>query len=105
VWCYIEKKNLEQYLYKYPIIAQNFNDLCLYQNGENLFFPRLFYKNFPDPNLILFTNNKPFMKQTFFKFTGKLRPEQVEIVNSVLSTYQKNNNVINGIIKGRPGIG
>lgn len=104
MWCYITKNNLEQYLYKYPILAENFNEVCLYQNGDNLFFPRLFYKSFPDENLKLFTSTKPYMKQTFFKFTGKLRPEQAEIVNSVLATYNKNG-MINGIIKGRPGIG
>jgi len=104
LWCYITKQNLESYLYRYPVLAENFNEVCLYQNGDNLFFPRLFYKSFPDPSLKLFTSTKPYMKQTFFKFTGKLRPEQVEIVNSVLATYNKNG-MINGIIKGRPGIG
>jgi superfamily II DNA or RNA helicase len=89
-------------LYKYPFVAESFHDFCLYQQGEKIFLPRLFHQNYPDglQNLVSIVKPEP----TFYKFVGKLRNEQVDIVNTVLNEYQKNGHV-NGIIKARPALG
>ena len=106
MWTFINSEHLESYLNKYPQLAENFDDIKLYEVQNRIFLPRLFYLNFPSEHLQIFDNtSSPFESvPTFFKFTGKLREEQVPIVNTILTNFAKNKSV-NGIIKARPGLG
>jgi len=104
MWTYVLKDHLEDYLYKYPQLANIFSDINLYEDETKIFLPRLFYKSFPN-GLELF-ESKPAAKfePTFFKFNGKLRPQQVPVINSLLENYNKNG-FINGIVKAPPALG
>lgn len=102
MWTYIKKNNLESYLYHYPFVAENFNDICLYQQDEKLFLPRYFCQNYPDGLEYIKLKSDPM--PTYYKFIGKLRPEQIDIVNTILGGFQRQG-YINGIIKARPGLG
>jgi hypothetical protein len=104
VWSYIQTDNVEKFIDKYPQLAEGFGEICLYQTDDKVFVPRLFNKNFKEFVETFESTKKPFT-QTFFKFTGTLRSEQTDIVNSVLDQYVKNGKQINGIIKARPGLG
>jgi len=104
MWSYIQTENVENFINKYPQLAEHFDEICLYQSGNKLFVPRLFNQNFKEYVETFSSNNVSFIP-TFFKFTGTLRDEQVEIVKSILDRYKNNNKQINGIIKARPGLG
>ncbi|MCK9293174.1 DEAD/DEAH box helicase family protein [archaeon] len=105
MWTYIEKEDVEEFIMKYPALAEGFDDISLYETENRIFVPRLFFKNFPYKIQIFESKETPIFQPTYFKFTGMLREEQVEIVKHVLSEYKQNLNQINGIIKARPGLG
>jgi superfamily II DNA or RNA helicase len=104
VWTYIEKTDIEKFINKYSFLAEIFEEICLYQTEDKIFLPRLFNVNYSDYTKIFESRSGNFCP-TFFKFTGTLREEQVDIVNFVLNSYENNNSQINGIIKARPGLG
>ncbi len=105
MWTFIQKDDVETFLNKYPHLAEGFDDIKLYETEDNIFLPRLFYKNFPNGIKVFESRETPKFEPTFFKFIGKLRPEQIDIVQSVINTYNENHGQINGIIKARPGLG
>ena len=105
MWTFIQKDDVETFLNKYPHLAEGFEDIKLYETEDNIFLPRLFYKNFPNGIKVFESRETPRFEPTFFKFSGKLRPEQVDIVQSIINTYNENHGQINGIIKARPGLG
>ena len=47
MWTYVEKKDIDAYVSKYPQLAEDFESLSLYETNDAIFLPRLFYKNFP----------------------------------------------------------
>lgn len=104
MWCYVTKKNLENYLNKYPNLSEIYQDICLYESENKIFLPRYFYKNYPDGIEVFKSQQVISPEPTFYKFTGKLRPSQVNVVNTVLELYRKNG-YVNGIIKCPPGLG
>jgi len=104
VWTYIKKENLEQFINKYPNLAEGFDDINLYETDDKIFLPRLFYKNFPDGLEIFESKEVVTPVSTFYKFTGTLRKEQTEFVSTILNIY-KSNKQVNGIGKARPGFG
>ena len=106
MWTFIKPENLEAYLNEYPQLAENFQEISLYETPDKIFLPRLFWKNFPSKHVQIFDNpNNQFEPiPTFFRFTGKLREKQIPIVNTILDIYQKKKSV-NGIVKAFPGIG
>ncbi len=105
MWTFIPKDNIENFLNKYPQMAEGFEDIKLYETEENIFLPRLFYKNYPNGIKVFESREIPKFEPTFFKFIGTLRKEQVDIVQTIINIYNQNNNQINGIIKARPGLG
>lgn len=104
MWTYIKKSEIDNYIRRYPQLQEGFDDLCLYDSNDLIFLPRLFYKNFPNGVTTFAGKNEFVPLKTYFKFTKKLRDEQIPIVKCVLDLYQKNG-YINGIIKARPGLG
>ena len=105
MWTFIPKTNLETFLTKYPHLAEIFNEITLYETEDNIFLPRLFYKNYPEGISVFSSKEAPKFEPTFYKFTGKLRPEQVDIVQTIINLYNNNNGQVNGILKARPGLG
>lgn len=107
MWTFIPKNDVESFLNNYPSLAEIFNNINLYETEDNIFLPRLFYKNFQNGVKIFESDDNEILsyEPTFFKFTGKLRQEQIEIVQFILNSYKQNKNQINGIIKARPGLG
>jgi len=105
VWTFIYKHDLENFLNKYPQLAEIFNDIALYDMEDRIYFPRLFYKNYPECLDVFRGSKQHEFQRVNFKFTQKLRANQIPIVNYLLNYYQKNNNQINGIAKMPPGTG
>ncbi len=40
MWTYVEKDDLEIFLNKYPSLAENFNEISLYETDDKIFLPR-----------------------------------------------------------------
>lgn len=104
MWTYIKKSNLENFINKYPQLAEGFDDINLYETDEKIFLPRLFFKNFPDGIEIFESKEIVVPSPTFYKFTGILREEQAGFVTTILDIY-KNKKEVSGIAKARPGFG
>jgi superfamily II DNA or RNA helicase len=105
MWVYLNKEHIDEYLNKYTDLAEGFNSYILVETKDAVFLPRLFYKNYPDNNLKIHYGQKQVTpEEVQFKFTGKLRPDQVPIVNTIIDEFKRTGKV-NGIIKARPGIG
>lgn len=105
MWTFIEKENIETFLNKYPYLAESFEDLKLYETEDKIFLPKLFYKNYSEGIKVFVDRESPKFNPTFFKFVGKLKPEQIDIAQVIMNTYNTNHGQINGIIKARPGLG
>lgn len=104
MWTYILKDNLENFINKYPQLAEGYEDISLYETDDKIFLPRLFYKNYPD-GIEVFESDKEILPlPTFYKFTGTLREEQLEFVQTFLDIYKRTKQV-SGIGKARPGFG
>jgi superfamily II DNA or RNA helicase len=103
VWTYIEKTNVENFINKYPHLAEMFEEICLYQTEDKIFLPRLFNINYKEYTNIFRSSTEEFYP-TYFKFNGKLRDEQHEFVSTILNLYNRSKRV-NGIAKARPGFG
>ena len=106
MWSYLLKEDIEKFLNAYPQFIECFSDINLYETEDKIFLPRSFYKNFNAENLVKVfeSKNEIIPEPTFYKFTGKLKPEQVDPVNTILDLYQKNK-YVTGIIKARPAFG
>ena len=107
MWTYILKDDYEQFINQYYEFENFASDLILLETDDAYFLPRLFAKNYPSQFLKVFNANEESFKPTPIKnidFKGKLREEQVEIIQSLSDIYQRDG-YINGIVKARPGLG
>jgi superfamily II DNA or RNA helicase len=105
LWTYIRKENVDDYLNEYSKLTDIFNQICLLETQDACFLPRLMAVNFPSNKLVQYNGKKIVEAEPVqFKFKGTLRDNQIPIVKSILDYYKKNN-IVNGIIKARPGIG
>lgn len=105
MWTYLLKKDIDVYLDRYPSLADEFEQLWLYETKDACFLPRLMYNNFPSDKLIQYHGKKIIEPQKVkFNFNGQLRPDQVPIMQTYFNIL-KHQGHVNGIIKARPGIG
>ncbi len=105
MWTYLLKNDIDGYLDKYPILSDEFKMLWLFETKDAIFLPRLMFYNFPHPKLIQYHGKKIVEAgKANFKFTGKLRPDQIPIMDTVFNMFNRQGHV-NGIVKARPGIG
>ena len=108
MWTYIKKENYDNFINQYSIFEDFAEELILLETDDAYFLPRLFTKNYPSQYINEFTGGeKDFepAKIENIEFKGTLRDEQVDIVNELATGYQNNNDVLNGIVKARPGLG
>lgn len=106
MWCYIKHENVEEFITQYPELYDTFESLILLETKDVYFLPRYIYLRFPSKLLVVYQGKDIAVPYDTIdlKFKGKLRPEQVPIMNYLMDIY-KYNRAIAGILKARPGIG
>ena len=105
MWTYIHKDHLSGYLEKYPMLTEFIDFISLLSMKDSIFLPRLFYKNFPHNNLVMYPGKKQINPQPInITFTGTLREKQVKAVTSLYKTIN-DPKFLGGIGKMPPGFG
>ena len=107
MWTFIKKESYDDFINQYQMLGDFAEELILLETDDAYFLPRLFAKNYPNKHLQIFSGNQDQFQPAEIKnieFTGKLRDEQVSIINILAKSYNAND-CLNGIVKARPGIG
>lgn len=105
MWTYLKENDLQNFLNENPELSEYIESICLLKTKNELFLPRLMYKNYNSKYLHYHEGKKDINPEGVkFKFNGELRDKQKPITGEVLERFH-NENCINGIIKLPPGFG
>jgi superfamily II DNA or RNA helicase len=106
MWTLLPKDKLSQYEDKYKLFEKYpEQEYILYTNDTHFFFPRYFFKNFPDENLVQHIDRE-FKPQSieYIEYTGELRDYQHPIVKPFIDLFN-NTGSVNGLLNAYPGAG
>ncbi|MEM4385968.1 MAG: DEAD/DEAH box helicase family protein [Candidatus Anstonellales archaeon] len=104
MWTLIDTSEFSTYINENPKLREYGDYIKLYITSKNkIILPRLIYKNHPSKRLTIINGNRNERRSNII-FKGELTDEQKDIVDRVISRYNKDG-WISGIIHGKPGIG
>ena len=103
MWSVIDKKDFNNFIEKYPELANDQELFKLHETGEKIFIPRFFYKNYPSKFINVY-NPEPHIEKINLTFNGEPRVNQRPLIHTILSIYDRDQ-CVNGIIKCFCGFG